>query len=636
MPNARAWRLALLAALAALPRPAGANQLQKNEYQMQREQVQKLEPAPILTPQRTGGGGVVTLRIRFYADSEYRASGLRWQERAKQQLAELNRVVEPGFGVRFEAESFHRWERQGGSGQLEPLLAELTRIDPGADVDWVVGLVAPLPLVTTSLHNLGMAQVLGRHFLLRGMSSIEELDSISQAFNLLDPADREALYSRRKQHKELSLFLHEWAHTLGAMHVEDHTRLMCPTYSTRMSQFSLADAGVIGAGLEARLMSRGRDAIDWSRLRGFLAENDDAGWMRDDRKTVLALLGGAQAGAGGGAGWSTEEGATYDRAVALLKQGKEEAAWTALGPLAAQTPRKRQVVRLMCRLSHLAAAGEQGRAACQQAISAAPDDPEAHLDLAQALLLRGQPAEALAAARAATTLIERRAQKNDDAWVGVAAIHRQLGTLSQAEEALRRAGPARGAELETAALARTRRYLGMPTGHPRFHPGVDDELAYAEAFRRASDLGADKKLGEAKAVIDAALRRFPDGPGLHVLGCEIALRQGRAAAAAKACAAALALMDEQPRAHYLTANVKLAQGQPDAAVKSLRRAIALDGKEPVYWSTLAEVLRSLGRRKELSALLAEQAEAAVPPPGSKSTSTAGAPPTSTSDSGAKR
>jgi predicted Zn-dependent protease len=627
MRTTRLARVGLLAALAVLAAPAAANQLQKNEYQMQRDQAQKFEPAPLVTPQRMGGGGVVSLRIRFYADSEYRASGLRWQERTKQELSELNRIVEPGFGVRFEAESFHRWDRQGSGSQLEPLLAELTRLDPGADVDWVVGLVAPLPLVTTSLHNLGMAQMLGRHFVLRGMASIEELDSITQAFNLLDPADREALYSRRKQHKELSLFLHEWAHTLGAMHVQDHSRIMCPSYSMRMSQFSVADAGLMGAALESRLMSRGHDAIDWSRLRGFLAENDDPGWMREDRKALLQLLGGAQAGAGGGSGWSTDESAIYDRAVALLKEGKEEAAWTALRPLAAQTPRKRQVVRLMCRLSHVPVAGEEGRAACQQAITAAPDDPEAQLDLAQALVLRKQPAEALAAAHAAATLVERRAQKNDDAWVGVAAIHRQLGTLSQAEEALRRAGPAKGVEVEASALARTRRFLGLPAGNPRFSPSPDEELAYAEAFRRANDLGADKKLGEARAVVDAALRRFPQGPGLHVLACEIALRQGRAAPAAKACAAGLAMMDDQPRAHYLTANVKLAQGQPAAAIAALRRAIALDAKEPAYWNTLAELYRSLGRRKELSALMVEQAEALAPAPG---------PGSGTSDQGAAK
>jgi predicted Zn-dependent protease len=309
-----------------------------------------------------------------------------------------------------------------------------------------------------------------------------------------------------------------------------------------------------------------------------------------------------------------------------LREGKEGEAWTALQPLAAQTPRKRQVVRLMCRLSHAAAAGEEGRAACLQAITAAPDDPEARLDLAQALVLRKQPAEALAAARVASTLVERRAQKNDDAWVGVAAIHRQLGTLSQAEVALRRAGLAKGVEVEAAALARTRRFLGLPAGNPNFAPSPDEELAYGEAFRRANDLGAEKKLGEAKAVVEAALRRFPQGPGLHVLACEIALRQGRAAAAAKACAAGLDLMEDQPRAHYLTANAKLAQGQSAAAIASLRRAIALDPKENVYWSTLGEVYRSLGRRKELSALLADQAEAQAAAGAGKSAAAKGAAP----------
>ena len=614
----RLLRFAVLLLGSALARPAAANQFQKNEYQEQREHAQKFEPAPLLVPQRVGGHGVVTLRLRFYADSEYRASGLRWQERTKQQLAALNRIIEPGFGVRFEAESFHRWDRQGDSAQLAPLLADLTRLDPGADVDWVVGLVAPLPLVTVSLHNLGMARVLGRHFVLRGMASLEELDSITQAFNLLEPGERAALYSHRKEHKELSLFLHEWAHTLGAMHVEDHGRIMCPSYSTRMSLFSELDAGLLGAALESRLMSRGRDAVDWSRLRGFVAENDDPSWVRAERKELLGLLGGGAAGGGSGSargsGLSADDGVIYDRAVALLKEGKEAAAWTALRPLAAQSPRNRQVMRLMCRLGHVPAAGDEGRAACQQGIAAAPEDPEAYLDLAPALILRKQPAEALVAAREATTRIERRAQADDGAWLGVAAIHRQLGTLSAAEQALRRAGAAKGVEGETAALARTRRFLGMPAGHPRFHPSLDEEQAFAEAFHRASDLGADGKLREARAVVEAALRRLPDAPGLHMLACEIALRANRVAPAAKSCAAALALMDEQPRAHYLMANVKLAQGQPAAAVAPLRRAIELDPREPAFWTALAGVYRTLGRRKDLSALETEQAAALAPAP----------------------
>ena len=72
-----------------------------------------------------------------------------------------------------------------------------------------------------SFHDLGCARVLGRHFVLRGMTSIAELQDFNRLFPKLDNDEREALYGRRKTHKELSIFLHEWAHTLGALHVQD-------------------------------------------------------------------------------------------------------------------------------------------------------------------------------------------------------------------------------------------------------------------------------------------------------------------------------------------------------------------------------------------------------------------------------
>src|SRR5690242_327373 len=133
-----AWP-ALVVALVLAGGVAGA-QWQKNEYQLQREAAARYEPAPLVLPPRPGGGPVQTLRIRFYADDDFRSGGgLKWQDRLRVQLAELNRVVEPGLGVRFEPESFRRWQRSGPSGALAPMLVELERLDPGSDVDWVVG-----------------------------------------------------------------------------------------------------------------------------------------------------------------------------------------------------------------------------------------------------------------------------------------------------------------------------------------------------------------------------------------------------------------------------------------------------------------------------------------------------------------
>ena len=88
-------------------------------------------------------------------------------------------MAERAFGIRFEIEAFKRWDRRAPANSLFPVLEELEKHDPGTDVDWVVALVAPLPLVSTSIHcNRGMARTLGRHFVLRGMTSIQEMDGL--------------------------------------------------------------------------------------------------------------------------------------------------------------------------------------------------------------------------------------------------------------------------------------------------------------------------------------------------------------------------------------------------------------------------------------------------------------------------
>ncbi len=279
----------------------GRAQLQQNEYQQQQDYAAKFEPAPLLAPGRPGGGPSGLVRLRFYADDEFRSSsgGGRWQDRVRGQLLSLNQVVEPTFGIRFEGESFRRWERTGKGGALQPMLEELEKLDKGPDVDWVVGLVSPLPLVSMSFHDLGCARVLGRHFVLRGMASIAELDDFKRVLPKLDQEDREKLYSRRKLHKELSIFLHEWAHTLGALHVEDGTRIMGPGYSNRTSLFSAEDAGLIAAGLDARMAARGKETIDWTPLRK-LVTDAKGDWVKADRAQLMELLQGSQARAEAG------------------------------------------------------------------------------------------------------------------------------------------------------------------------------------------------------------------------------------------------------------------------------------------------------------------------------------------------
>jgi hypothetical protein len=522
-------------------------QLQQNEYQQQQEHAARFEPAPLLAPSRTGGGPAATVRVRFYADDEYRSSsgGGRWQERVRVMLSNLNQVVEPTFGVRFEGESFRRWPRQGQSGALQPMLEQLERLDPGPDVDWVVGLVSPLPLVSMSFHDLGIARVLGRHFVLRGMSSIAELDDFKRVLPALDQQVREELYSRRKAHKELAIFLHEWAHTLGGLHVQDPTRIMGPGYSNRTSTFNVEDATLIGAGLDARMEARGREAIDWGPLRKYLTETR-ADWVASERETLLGQL----------------------RAMPVVSSRVPTVPIPGLG-LPGRSPPPGLAGR----------PPESGPPGRPPNPSGAPGLPPLQPGLSGRL--PPQPA-----ARPPET--------------GPIAEVRKLldrGELTAATRMLAGIGPDATRAL-AGDLQEARRRFGLPVASKRFSLPAEAESQYATTVEDAARAMRSGKTREAQTTIERGLKAYPGAPGLLVVQCELLMRQGRPRAAAAPCADALAVMDDLPHAHYLLGCIRAEVGQVDQAITSLKRSIALERNDQKVWDALAQLYRGLGRTAE--------------------------------------
>jgi hypothetical protein len=408
-------RAVLVLALGAVPAVALANPFTPN-LDAQRRYAESLMPAQIALPRpSTHPRSVAVLRIRFYADEDYRAGLFRWADRTKTQLEELNRVVEPALGVRFEAESFRRWHRESGSIDIFQMLAELEKTDPGPGVDLVVGFVSPLALVSTSMHEIGAARLLGRHFVLRGMASADEASAL-KSLDLLDPAEREQVYSRRKWHKETAVFLHEWLHTLGAIHSSNPERLTNPSYSNKMSNLSVVDTELAATALRARLAERQSGTLDWSGLRGALERSHSAEWFSKEREDLLGMLisQGARVGQpvpekprDPEGGLSLEETESFNKAIELTKANKGEEAWKLGKGLGPKYPKSLDVQRMLCRLSYVKSSGDDGLAACARAHDLAPSSPEPLIDAAQARILRKEIPEALVAMDAAAELAEK-------------------------------------------------------------------------------------------------------------------------------------------------------------------------------------------------------------------------------------
>ena len=131
-------------------------------------------------------GEARTIRLRIYADRDYRGAVIRWQSKARAQVQRINAVVGAVFNVRFEVESLRDWDRSHVGVPLgSAFVEELEALDDGKQVDLVVGLVTPLHGVATSVHSIGYANYLSRHFMLRGMDDEQEFRAFEREFKLI-------------------------------------------------------------------------------------------------------------------------------------------------------------------------------------------------------------------------------------------------------------------------------------------------------------------------------------------------------------------------------------------------------------------------------------------------------------------
>jgi hypothetical protein len=188
-------------------------------------------------------------------------------------------VLRPAFGVAVEVSELHEWTPACTLSELDRCLQELSSVESSAGDEWVVGVLGANPTFTESFDTLGMANVPGHHFVVRDVSDLAERAAIDKAFATHTESRREEIYEKRKQHKRLAVFLHEWAHTLGACHTSDSTALMQASYDDQASHFDDANARLLTAGLDDRYEGTGHEhllaALDDASAESFLPGTRD-------------------------------------------------------------------------------------------------------------------------------------------------------------------------------------------------------------------------------------------------------------------------------------------------------------------------------------------------------------------------
>jgi TonB family protein len=260
---------------------------------VQRGWSEVLAPAPV----RPGAGAADpapqrVLRIRAFADAEFQATTPRWRERIAEQVTRSNAVVGPEFGVRLVLDSVRPWGRGARGGSLESIAVELMRLDPAADVDWVVGFAGPVPEDTGAFHeSVGLAEMFGRHFVVRAMQSAADVALIDASYDQLTPERRQAIAREQRIHREQAVFLHEWAHTLGAVHECEDKWIMTREYSLLQSSFSPRSARFVRLGLQRRGAAGAAGLREWARAwRAEAQAQTGASW--DCRALEEGLAGG--------------------------------------------------------------------------------------------------------------------------------------------------------------------------------------------------------------------------------------------------------------------------------------------------------------------------------------------------------
>ncbi len=308
------------------------------------------------SPERLQGRGDVALSrararrmtVRAYATRAYAAQVLDWPKRFAETLADGNRVLAPELGIDLQLTDATNWTTAGEEDDVTQLLERLRAKDDGADVDWVVGLVGSVPRFETSFHQLGVADLVGKHVVIRSVNDVAEHQAIEQSLLRLSASEREGLSRKRYQHKVTAVWLHELGHTLGALHDKAPQSLMQLAYSHESGAFLPASLAVMRHVLANRTPAGSIEQSARPTFVGLLADAIPSPWLVAERDAALSRWSAAarpvnppptqSVDASAAPQLSAAEQRSLEAARALQQRGEPAAALEIARPLAIAHP----------------------------------------------------------------------------------------------------------------------------------------------------------------------------------------------------------------------------------------------------------------------------------------------------------
>ena len=570
------WAVLLAGALGAC---GGAKLQERSAGDMSRHLPATLEAA------RPRDGDPRTLKVRVHVDAGARA-GARWREEITDQLDYASQLLTPLCGLRIAVEEVKEWTR---AGEPHAALGALAEHDRGEDVAWVIGYIAPGDGSTKVMSELGMAEPLGRHVVVRAWSEVQETAALARSLPDLKETDRAEVIAAHRRHKQTAVLLHMLATTLGAIAETDPAWLKHPTYSPKMNTFSERNRELLTLAIDDRLAD-GTAQTAAKKLLEAIEKSPWGGWISADQEQVTRRLRAVLDAARAGKVAADVPSAAYDqyaRIQELARRGKTADARAELDNLLVAYPGNAAMHQLRCEIFLRApgVADKATRAACARASEVAPGDPSPHLAVGEALAKAGDLVNARAELSQAEGKIGNLPAGAADAWRRVIGIYQAMGALTWTEEAIAKA------KLEGDPIAQQVAQLRARYGGPKGKVPPDQEAALVAAVRAALDQVYGGKHADAERTIAAAERRWPGAAGLAAARCDLAFRMGKVAEARAACARAIAADRDASWALYLSGVIALRDTSPagtKAGIAHLRRAIAADPGLGQAWRTLAK------------------------------------------------
>jgi len=578
---------------------------------VERDYAQTLRPksfavAPQETAAASKGPSVPSrpLRVRVYADEDFRAQNFHWREKTEALFSAANRVMEPQFGVRFVVTTFTVWDRPATHTSLPVALAELREKDSGEDVDLVLGLVGSLNVVSAAQHELGYAYTFGAQAVIRNMESPAEFEAFRTAFKHLPDAERESLYRERRIHKEVSVLIHEWAHTLGAFHVSDSAFMMSPTYEPQQARFAPETLRLLRLALEYSPQSRKSPAARREfgvKLAALLAEPHGHEGDSPDRAFAVhwaELASRGESPPPESVRLAAVDERTLKEAEDAYQAGRMEIAASQVVRLVERYPEDARVQSLACVVDASVRPG-YAKEECASTARRFPEQPFAPMVLAQLELKANDLEDAVKSIASFRERMVGAQAENRALWANVASLSRAAGQLSWAEQAAAKMDAGKPADAVKAWATRTRRWLAITSSSAI---PVEREWRFARQVRAIERLLDRGSTAKARSSMAALAKAFPNAPMHAVLECEVEFRAGRLGEAASTCEKALSQAPEAVHAHYLSALIALRRTKPAEAQVELKEVIKLDPSHRDAWGVLGGIYRKAGMRQELAAL----------------------------------